>query len=94
MPLRDYICHYCNHEFTELVYSQDPDEYSQHECRCGSNATMIYSSISGVQGVSLSSAKPKNRPAKKTFTGNEGNQGEPETKPEDFQAYPREKEYE
>ncbi len=69
-PLRDYLCTYCNHEFTKLVYSRDPDEYGTTECRCGSKAKVLPASIGGVTGVSLSAARPKGRKAGKVFTGN------------------------
>ncbi len=84
-PYRDYLCDYCGHEFSDLNYSQDPDEYRTAECRCGSSAKVLPSLIGGVNGVSLSGARPKSsgsRPGKKVFTGNPGNQGEPESKAE------------
>lgn len=79
MPLRDYLCHYCGHEFTELVYDTEPEEYAVVECRCGSKAKVLPALIGGYSGnMGPSSTRPKNStamPKKKVFTGN---QGEPE----------------
>lgn len=68
-PIREYLCKSCGHQFDEMVRSQNPEDYRRHECRCGESADMLFSSISNVQGVSLSGARPKNRAAGKTYTG-------------------------
>lgn len=87
-PLREYICNYCNHQFEELVYSQDPDEYKHCICRCGSTAEVLPAMIGGYNGsTGTASTRPKNSacmPSKKAFTKHKGNQGEPET-PKDTQ---------
>lgn len=85
MPLREYICKYCNYQFEEFVLSRDPEEYKTIRCRCGSKAEVLPSMIGGINGVSLSPSRPKNSGAmksKKSFTGHPGNEGEPETKKE------------
>lgn len=82
MPLRDYLCTYCGHEFTELVMSKDPEDYQTYECRCGSRAQLLPAMIGGYQGnMGGSSSRPKHStamPSKKVFTGHPGNEGEPE----------------
>jgi putative FmdB family regulatory protein len=71
MPIREYICDYCGHQFDEIVYSKDPELYKTAECRCGSYAKLLPATIGGVNGVSLSGARPKNsgaKPSAKAFT--------------------------
>jgi DNA-directed RNA polymerase subunit RPC12/RpoP len=74
MPLRDYLCNYCGHEFEKIVYSHDPDEYATAECRCGSKAKLLPSLIGGYQGdTGGGSTRPRHStsmPKKSVFTGN------------------------
>jgi DNA-directed RNA polymerase subunit RPC12/RpoP len=86
MPLRDYLCDYCGYEFTELMYSTDPEDYATTECRCGSKAKVLPSLIGGYHGnMGSSSTRPKNSTSMKrakVFTGHPGNEGEPPSKEE------------
>lgn len=98
MPLREYICNYCNHQFEEFVMSHDPDEYKTAECRCGSRAALLPAMIGGYSGsTGGSSTRPKNSTSmksKKAFTGHPGTQGEPDNKQEEFKfEIPPDKEY-
>jgi len=81
MPLRDYQCLYCGHEFEEIVRSQDPDDYKYAECRCGSKAEVLPALIGGYSGaMGGASTRPKNSTSMargKVFTRHPGNQGEP-----------------
>lgn len=73
MPLRDYQCSYCGHEFEEVVRSRDPDEYRYAECRCGSKAEVLPALIGGYTGaMGGASTRPKNSTSMqraKVFTG-------------------------
>ncbi len=82
-PFREYLCTYCNHQFEEIVYSQDPEEYKYALCRCGSKGELLPALIGGYHGnMGGSSSRPKNStamPRKKAFTGHPGNEGEPDS---------------
>lgn len=84
MPIREYLCNYCGHQFEELNYSGNPEVYGRTECRCGSKAELLPSVIGGYTGSSGgASTRPKNStamPSKRAFTKHPGNQGEPESK--------------
>lgn len=74
MPLREYLCRYCHHQFEEIVYYKDYDDYCTYVCRCGSKADMLPAMIGGYVGnLGSSSTRPKNSTSmksKKAFTGN------------------------
>lgn len=74
MPLREYLCDNCCHQFDEFVTATDPDVYKTFECRCGSKARVLPSIIGGYQGsMGGSSTRPKNSTSMgkaKAFTGN------------------------
>lgn len=86
-PIREYLCDYCGHQFEEMIWSSDPENYRTHECRCGSKATVLPAMIGGYQGnMGGASVRPKNSTAmksRKAFTKHPGNQGEPEEGTED-----------
>lgn len=83
MPLREYLCDYCGHQFEEFVISKEPGDYAFFECRCGSKAAVLPAMIGGYRGnTGSSSTRPRNStsmPKKKAYTGHPGNEGEPET---------------
>ena len=61
MPYREYLCDYCGHQFEELSYSKDPEEYALTDCRCGSKAKVLPALIGGYHGnMGGSSSRPKN----------------------------------
>jgi putative FmdB family regulatory protein len=73
MPIRDYLCDECHHQFEEIVHSRDPDEYKYARCpHCEAVALVLPARIGAVAGTKLSDASPKNRgcyPKTKVFTG-------------------------
>lgn len=83
MPMREYLCDYCGHQYDTLVFATDPEDYEYDTCRCGSKAKILPSLIGGYTGnMGGSSSRPKNStsmPKKKAFTKHPGNEGEPST---------------
>lgn len=74
MPLREYLCNNCEHQYEEFITSQDPEVYRTNTCRCGKQAKLLPAMIGGYSGnMGPSSTRPKNSTSMKTgkaFTGN------------------------
>lgn len=69
MPMREYLCSYCGHEFESLVYEASPEDYQTTECRCGSRATLL-PSVSSHRGSFGTVSRSIGKQTSKRFNGN------------------------
>jgi len=75
MPLREYLCGSCGHQFESFKSGSNPEDYQTDPCpHCETPADLLPALIGGYQGnMGSGSTRPKNSmsmPSRKAYTGN------------------------